>query len=120
MRLHFQSHGAGFPVIILHGLLGSLDNWQPISRALGESFKVFAVDLRNHGRSPHSEVFDYAAMAGDLLEIMETHRLPRAHLIGHSLGGKTAMHFALAHAALAEKLVIVDMAPRAYPPEHVP
>jgi pimeloyl-ACP methyl ester carboxylesterase len=120
MRLHFQSHGAGFPLIILHGLLGSLDNWHTISQALGESFQVFAVDQRNHGRSPHSDVFDYAAMADDLLEFMETHHLARAHVLGHSLGGKTAMHFALNHPALVERLVVVDMAPRAYPPEHLP
>ena len=113
MRLHFQSYGAGFPLIILHGLLGSLDNWHTISQALGESFQVFAVDQRNHGRSPHSDVFDYAAMADDLLEIMETHHLARAHVLGHSLGGKTAMHFALNHPALVERLVVVDMAPRA-------
>ncbi|HZQ46383.1 MAG TPA: alpha/beta fold hydrolase, partial [Verrucomicrobiae bacterium] len=120
MRLNFQSYGAGFPVIILHGLFGSLDNWQTISRRLGDHFHVFALDQRNHGRSPHSDVFNYEVMAGDLREFMQAHGLSHAHLLGHSLGGKTAMEFALRHPELVGKLIVVDMAPKAYPPWHVP
>lgn len=120
VRLNFQSYGRGFPIIILHGLFGSLDNWQTISRRLGEFFQVFAVDLRNHGGSPHSDDFNYDVMAEDLRGFVETHGLSRCHLLGHSLGGKAAMEFALRHAALVEKLVVVDMAPRAYPPAHIP
>jgi esterase len=120
MQLNFQSLGTGFPLIILHGLFGSLDNWQTISRRLGGFYQVFAVDLRNHGRSPHSDVFGYEVMAEDLREFMETHGLARAHFLGHSMGGKTAMEFALGHRELVEKLIIVDIAPKAYPPWHVP
>ncbi|HWF19647.1 MAG TPA: alpha/beta fold hydrolase [Verrucomicrobiae bacterium] len=120
MQLNFQCHGDGFPLLILHGLLGSLDNWQNISRKLGETFRVCAVDLRNHGRSPHSDAFNYEVMADDLLEFMGTQQIGRAHLLGHSMGGKAAMHFALRHPEKVEKLVVVDMAPRAYAPTHVP
>ena len=118
MQLHFRTYGEGFPLIILHGLLGSLDNWQPLSRKCGAHFKVFAVDQRNHGCSPHSDEFGYDVMSQDLLEFMETHGLAGAHLLGHSMGGKTAMHFALRHPDRVGKLVVVDIAPRAYPPRH--
>lgn len=119
MQLHFQTVGTGFPLLILHGLFGSLDNWQPISRKLGGHFQVFALDLRNHGRSPHSDDFNYAVMADDLREFMEQRRLPRVHVLGHSMGGKAAMHFALLHPMLVGRLVVVDIAPRAYAPAHL-
>ncbi|MCU0783562.1 MAG: alpha/beta fold hydrolase [Verrucomicrobia bacterium] len=118
MKLHFRTMGDGFPLIVLHGLLGSLDNWQPLGRRFAAHFKVFAVDLRNHGQSPHSEDVSYDAMAADLEEFMRTHGLPRAHLLGHSMGGKVAMQFALRHPDRVEKLVVVDISPRAYPPRH--
>jgi len=120
MQLNFQCHGDGFPLIILHGLFGSLDNWQTIARNLGQSYQVFTLDLRNHGRSPHSDIFNYAVMAEDLREFMAAQNLPRAYIMGHSLGGKTAMHFALRHPELVEKLIVVDMAPKAYPPVFAP
>jgi pimeloyl-ACP methyl ester carboxylesterase len=120
LQLNFQRHGEGFPLLILHGLFGSLDNWQTVSRKLGETHQVFSIDLRNHGRSPHSDIFNYPAMADDLRDFMAAHQLPRAHVLGHSLGGKTAMHFALRFPDLVEKLIIVDMAPRAYAPSHGP
>jgi len=120
MQLNFQRHGDGFPLIILHGLFGSLDNWQTIARNLGQSYQVFTVDLRNHGRSPHSDDFNYTVMVEDLREFMAAQNLPHAHVMGHSLGGKTAMHFALRHPELVEKLIVVDMAPKAYPPTHIP
>ncbi len=101
-------------------MFGSLDNWQTISRKLGETHQVFTVDLRNHGHSPHSDVFDYTAMVGDLHEFMAANQLPRAHFLGHSLGGKTAMHFALRHPELVQKLIVVDIAPKSYPPSHLP
>ncbi len=118
MRLHFRTFGEGAPLIILHGLLGSLDNWQPLARRFGQRFKVFAVDQRNHGLSPHSEDIGFDAMAGDLREFMDAHALARAHLLGHSMGGKVAMQFALLHPECVDRLVVVDMAPRAYPPHH--
>lgn len=120
MEPHYHSYGAGFPLLILHGLFGSLDNWQPISRRLSEQFQVFSLDLRNHGRSPHDEEINYPLMAEDLREFMEQQRLSQAHILGHSMGGKVAMEFALRHPALAAKLVVVDMSPKAYPPVHLP
>jgi esterase len=120
VQLNFQKYGTGFPVIILHGLFGSLDNWQTVSRKLSEHFSVYIVDQRNHGASPHSDVFNYQVMAEDLLEFMDLYDLHRAHLLGHSMGGKTAMQFALSHPERTEKLIVADIAPKAYPPWHVP
>jgi pimeloyl-ACP methyl ester carboxylesterase len=119
MQLNFQTYGTGFPVLILHGLFGSLDNWQTVSRKLGETFQVFAVDLRNHGRSPHSDQINYDLMAEDIAEFMQTHGLPRAHVMGHSMGGKVAMLFALQHPERVAKLIVVDIAPKAYAPSHL-
>lgn len=119
MKLHYRSLGEGAPLIVLHGLLGSLDNWQPLARRFAAQFKVFAVDLRNHGQSPHSDHIGYDAMADDLCEFMQTHGLAPAHVLGHSMGGKVAMRFALSHLESVDKLVVVDVAPRAYPPRHV-
>jgi pimeloyl-ACP methyl ester carboxylesterase len=118
MQLHFESCGAGPSLIILHGLFGSLENWRSMSRKLGHHFRVFYVDLRNHGESPHSAEFTCALMVEDLKEFMHEHSLDSPHLPGHSLGGKVAMHFAVNHPDLVEKLVVVDIAPRAYPPSH--
>jgi pimeloyl-ACP methyl ester carboxylesterase len=118
MKLHFRKFGAGAPLIVLHGLLGSLDNWQPLVRRFAGHFQVFAVDLRNHGQSPHHDDVSYDAMAADLNEFMQTHGLPHAHLLGHSMGGKVAMQFALGNRDRVNKLVVVDISPRAYPPRH--
>ena len=120
MELFYQSYGSGFPLIVLHGLFGSSDNWQPVAKKLSTRFEVLAVDLRNHGRSPHSEEFSYAVMAEDVREFMAQRGFSRAHVLGHSLGGKVAMEFALRHPALVSKLVVVDMVPKVYPPSHVP
>lgn len=116
MNLHFETVGEGPPLIILHGLLGSGENWRSMSRRLGARYQVFAVDLRNHGRSPHSEIFDYEAMVADLKEFTEQQALSGAMLLGHSMGGKVAMQFAAEHAESVERLVSVDMAPKAYDP----
>lgn len=116
MNLHFTAAGEGPPLIILHGLLGSADNWRSMSRRLGAHYKVFAVDLRNHGRSPHSDVFDYDVMAADLRQFVEQQALSSIMLLGHSMGGKVAMQFALDYAERVDKLVIVDIAPKLYEP----
>ncbi len=118
MDLNFKTFGRGFPLIILHGMLGSLDNWQTLGKKLAEHFMVYLVDQRNHGRSPHAESHTYPEMAEDLRAFMEANWIHEAHLIGHSMGGKTAMQLALDHPELVEKLVVVDMAPRAYEPGH--
>jgi esterase len=115
MKLHFQEYGVGKPLVILHGLLGSLDNWHTLSRTLADSFMVLAVDQRNHGRSPHADVFTYETMADDLAELLDSLKIPSAHILGHSMGGKTAMQFALSYPRRVESLIVVDIAPREYP-----
>ena len=116
MRLHSKESGQGRAVILLHGLFGSSDNWHHIALRLAESFHVFAVDQRNHGQSPHSEEMDYPLMAGDLEKFMTSRGLQSALVIGHSMGGKTAMHLAIQFPERVKKLVVADMAPRSYPP----
>lgn len=118
MQLHFEQSGKGHPLIILHGLFGSLENWRTLNKVFSHSFQVFALDQRNHGRSPHSSEFTYQAMAADLQEFMEEQELSSAHILGHSMGGKTAMLFALTFPDLVDKLIIVDIAPKAYPRGH--
>jgi pimeloyl-ACP methyl ester carboxylesterase len=118
MNLHFQSAGSGPPLLILHGLLGSSDNWKTLARRLSASFLVYALDLRNHGNSPHSDEFTYEAMVDDIAGFMESHGIGQAAVIGHSMGGKAAMLFALEHPEQVGKLIVVDIAPRAYPDRH--
>jgi esterase len=120
MKLYSRIEGSGFPLIILHGLLGSSDNWRAISKRLSPSYKIYSVDLRNHGRSPHSEMMTYPAMADDLRELLELEKVSECHLVGHSLGGKVAMQFATSHPNRVSKLVIVDIAPKGYPPSQRP
>ena len=103
---------------MLHGLFGSLDNWLGVAPKLAAAFNVFLVDLRNHGLSPHHQEMNYSVMAGDLAEFFDAQKLERASLIGHSMGGKTAMQFALNFPDRVEKLVVVDISPRASPRSH--
>jgi pimeloyl-ACP methyl ester carboxylesterase len=118
MRLHCHTSGHGPPLVLLHGLFGSLTNWLGISREFARQFTVLAVDQRNHGRSPHAAEMSYALMAGDLAEFFEAHGLVSAHVLGHSMGGKVAMQFALSHPARVKHLVVVDLGPRAMLPQH--
>jgi len=118
MKLFFRELGQGKPIIILHGLFGSSDNWLTQAKLFAPLYKVFSVDLRNHGQSPHSDDFDYASMVGDLNEFMQDQKISDPVIIGHSMGGKTAMNFALAHADKISKLIVVDISPRAYNLEH--
>ena len=118
MELNYKSFGEGYPIIILHGLFGTLDNWQTIAKKLAEHYSVYIIDQRNHGRSPHDETFDYVAMADDLQAFMESQWIYEAHIIGHSMGGKTAMQFALTYPDLVNQLVVVDIAPKAYEGGH--
>jgi esterase len=120
VTLNFKELGSGPPLVMLHGLFGSSDNWLGVAPKLARQSRVFLLDLRNHGHSPHSEAMDYSLMAADLAEFLDAHRLDRVNLLGHSLGGKVAMQFALTYPARVEKLIIVDMAPRPYSPEHAP
>ena len=118
MTLNFKSFGQGFPVIILHGLFGMLDNWQTIAKKLADNYTVYIVDQRNHGRSPHLSEFNYQVLADDLQSFMESNWIYEAHIIGHSMGGKTAMQLALSYPEMVKKLVVVDIAPKQYQPGH--
>jgi len=111
MKLHYKQWGTGSPVVILHGLFGSLDNWQTIAKKMAGNFQVYAVDQRNHGNSPHSDDHTYSLMASDLREFCKNKNLVSSHFIGHSMGGKTAMQFALSFPHLIDRLVIVDIGP---------
>ena len=109
MLLNHQVHGNGEPLIILHGLFGTLENWGSQIKTLADHYQVIAVDMRNHGRSPHSDAIDYALMAQDIAELMQHLNLSTAHIIGHSMGGKAAMQLALNKPELIDKLIIVDI-----------
>jgi esterase len=118
MKLFSRELGEGDPVVVLHGLFGSSDNWLTQAKLLGNHYKVYSVDLRNHGQSPHSDDFDYPAMVGDLQEFIDDKAVQEPVIIGHSMGGKAAMNFALAHPDKLSKLIVVDIAPKAYNLEH--
>ena len=118
MLLNYKKFGEGFPLVILHGLFGSLDNWQTIAKHLAEKFQVYIIDQRNHGKSPHTDEFNYELLSNDLLEFFEQQQISKAHVIGHSMGGKAAMKFALDHTDKVEKLIIVDVAPVTYEDRH--
>jgi esterase len=111
---HEDFGAAGAPLVILHGLLGSARNWTGIGRQLGESFRVFALDLRNRGRSPWAATMTFDTMAGDVALLIERHELTPTTVIGHSLGGKVAMRLALLRPELVRRLVVVDVAPAAH------
>lgn len=114
MNLYFRQFGQGIPLIILHGLYGSSDNWLTVARALSADYRVFIPDLRNHGRSPHSPVHTYPAMCADIIELMDHNDIEQCMIIGHSMGGKVAMHVASAVPHRVLKLVIDDIAPVSY------
>lgn len=119
MNLNFKTFGHGPALVILHGLFGSLDNWVTHARELEKDFSVYLVDQRNHGKSPHSPDISYRLMAEDLYTFMENEGIYSAHLLGHSMGGKTVMEFAGLYPDHVDKLIVADMGVRAYPPHHV-
>jgi esterase len=114
MKLYHRKLGKGYPLIILHGLYGSSDNWFTIGRKLSEHFEVWLIDLRNHGQSPHSSEHNYNVMAADLLELMYDNHITKAVVMGHSMGGKVAMNFSLKNAKMISHLIVLDIAPKAY------
>ncbi|WP_299759007.1 alpha/beta fold hydrolase [uncultured Pontibacter sp.] len=118
MKLHYKEMGHGQPLLILHGLFGTLDNWATLAKRLAEHYNVFLVDLRNHGRSPHSDEHDYDAMADDVLRLVDELNIPTPAIMGHSMGGKVAMKYALKYPTRLTRLIVVDIAPKAYPPHH--
>ncbi len=114
MKLFYRKFGNGVPLIILHGLYGSSDNWVTIGRALSDKYEVWLLDQRNHGKSPHSDEHTYQLMQEDLLEFMNDNNIEKAILIGHSMGGKTAMRFAMEQPERLISLIIIDIAPKSY------
>jgi esterase len=120
MQLHYKVQGNGPPLIILHGFLGSLDNWRTVSKQLSDAFQVFTIDLRNHGGSPHSDRMSYEAMSDDLHEFANQQKILSFFLLGHSMGGKVAMQFAIDHPEPVARLIVVDIAARVYESSHRP
>ncbi len=118
IQLNFRKSGEGPPLLILHGVFGSGDNWLTVSKQFMPHFEVFLVDQRNHGRSPHTSEFSYDILVQDLLDFANSQGFQKFYLIGHSMGGKVAMKFAAKYPERLEKLVIVDIAPRYYKPHH--
>ena len=118
MELFHRQAGEGKPVIILHGLFGTSDNWQIIAKKMAETHQVFTVDLRNHGQTFHSDEFGYGLMAEDIEEFIDTHSIEKPVIIGHSMGGKVAMRSALLFPEKITSIISVDMAPKYYPVRH--
>lgn len=122
VSLSYKSQGAAAdpPMVILHGLLGSSSNWRSIARRLAERHRVFTLDLPNHGESPHVDTMSYPAMAEDVRDFLDHQDIDAATLIGHSMGGKTAMRLALDAPQRVERLVVVDIAPTRSRHDHLP
>jgi pimeloyl-ACP methyl ester carboxylesterase len=119
MKLNYKKQGEGEVLVILHGLFGSLDNWQTLAnRFADEGFEVFIIDQRNHGQSPHSEEWNYDIMADDLAELLAENGIEKINLLGHSMGGKTAMRFACKYPHFVAKLMVADIGPKSYPVHH--
>ena len=118
MKLHCREYGSGQPLIILHGLFGSSDNWQSFAKKLSVHFQVYLVDQRNHGRSGHALDHNYELMSDDLDEFIQEKELEDIILMGHSMGGKTAMTYAQLDDTRLSKLIVVDIAPKSYPMHH--
>jgi len=120
MKLPVTSYGeTGTPIVVMHGLFGSGRNWMTAARRLAGKHRVFALDLRNHGSSPHVGTMSYPEMADDVRETIESLGTGPVTLVGHSMGGKTAMLTALLYPSVVERLVVVDAAPVTYPPAFV-
>lgn len=119
MKLFYRKFGQGQPLIILHGLFGQSDNWNSLAKQFSEQgFEVYIVDQRNHGLSPHSDEWNYKVMSEDIFELIDDLKLQNVILLGHSMGGKTVMQFALDHENMLDKLIVADIAPKYYPLHH--
>ena len=118
MKLYFRKIGEGKPLVMLHGVFGSSDNLFTVSKSIAEQgFTVYTLDARNHGQSPRNKEFNYEVMASDLTEFLTDNNIENPVILGHSMGGKTVMQFAM-HYNNFEKLIIVDIAPKHYPTHH--
>jgi esterase len=118
MKLYFRTLGEGEPLIILHGLFGSSDNWLTQAKIYSQYFKVYLYDARNHGQSEHSAEHNYKVLAGDLYQFIQEHNIINPFIIGHSMGGKTVMQFLIDYPNVAKKVVIADISPKFYPRHH--
>jgi pimeloyl-ACP methyl ester carboxylesterase len=118
MKLVHRIVGEGQALVILHGLFGSGDNWLTVSKLLSEKHQLILIDQRNHGRSPHSQDWNYDCMADDLYELIQDLNLQNPILMGHSMGGKTVMQFAIRYPQVASKIIVVDISPKPYPLHH--
>ncbi|MFN0049760.1 MAG: alpha/beta fold hydrolase [Cytophagales bacterium] len=118
MNLHFKELGSGQPLVILHGLFGSSDNWFTIGKQFAEHFHVYIVDQRNHGLSPHTDLHNYELMASDVYEFLLQNTIENPVLIGHSMGGKTVIKFLTTYQINIKKAIVVDISPRYYPLHH--
>jgi len=117
--LHSKILGSGRPLLILHGFLGMSDNWKTLGNQYAKNgFEVHLIDQRNHGKSFHSEDFNYDFLANDIKVYLEHYQIEKAAIIGHSMGGKTAMQFACTFPYFTEKLLVADISPKYYPPHH--
>ena len=119
MKLNYKSFGEeGDNLIVIHGLLGSLNNWQTLAKEFGKHFKTFTIDQRNHGKTGHEDEWNYEVMAQDLKEFIDEHNIIDPIILGHSMGGKTVMRFVMDFKNYAKKIIIADISPRYYPPHH--
>ena len=118
MNLFFRESGQGKPLVILHGLFGSSDNWFTLAKTFSQHYKVFLIDQRNHGQSPQSDEFNYRLLTEDLEEFLLQHSIIKPVIIGHSMGGKTAMNLAVKRPDIIDKLIVVDIVPKSYPVHH--
>lgn len=116
--LHAMVIGSGEPLVILHGFLGMGDNWKTLANKFSSEYEVHVLDQRNHGRSFHDEDFSYEAMVEDLVYYLNVKGLSKVNILGHSMGGKTAMLFAVEHSDRVNKMIVADIAPKFYPPHH--
>lgn len=118
MILYSKTLGQGNHLVILHGLFGSSDNWQTFAKAVSHIYTVTGIDLRNHGRSDHTDDFSYALIAKDLEDTLKELGIHQCILMGHSMGGKAAAYFAIKNPPMVKSLWIIDIAMRSYPPHH--
>jgi esterase len=118
MKLFCRELGKGKPIVVLHGVFGSSDNWLTPAKFLASNYKLYLLDQRNHGQSPQSDEFNNQVMANDLKEFIDEHQIKDPVVMGHSMGGKVAMTFAAEYQQMISKLIIVDIAPKYYPPHH--
>lgn len=118
LKLHYKEFGSGEPLVLVHGLFGSLENLGGIAKILAKQFKIYSLDMRNHGRSPHSNQMDHQVMTDDIVRFLDGKGIKEASFIGHSMGGKVVMQLALSYPEYIKKLIVADIAPVKYGERH--